>query len=219
MPTTEHCCLLLFTGSHRFRFTSDSQNNDFGFIFYASATWAAHNLQFPHPHRIGGKIWDESAENAIVSHFEKWEDAPRDEQARLFSMARTIALSLADTAVARSELRSDANMCAQWAVRVLVQTAVDSVLQAAAMAAAAQALKRARSEAAAILLATFRRARDFVAHKNKIVNVPSVPHGCRRLAVAVQVWLFVPVYFALIVLQESKLSFVFLLHVRLRMTL
>jgi hypothetical protein len=219
-PNTEECRQLrLFTPSHRFRFTSDSQNNDFGFIFYASATWAPHNLKFPHPLRIGGKIWDESAESALVLHFEKWEDAPRDEQARLFSMARAIALSLADTAVARSELRRDASMCAEWTVGVLVQTAVDSVLQAVAMAAAAQALKRARSEAAAILLATCRRARDFVAHKSKIVNMPSIPRGCRRLAVAVQVWLCVSLCFALIFLQESKLSFVFLLHVRLRMRL
>ena len=158
-----------------------------GFIFYATATWSPHGLNFPHPPAIGGRIWDETGENALVTRYEKWRDAPRDEQACIQSMARGIAVGLADDAVARCELRRDAMMCSVWSVHFLIRSAIDSSESSAALAAAANARRRIRSYSACVLSAACRRVTCRRVYGAKMVTMPSVPRACNRLAVAVQV--------------------------------
>ncbi len=117
----------------------------------------------------------------------KWADAPLEEQARVNCLAREIVIALADAALAQIELRRDALICSLWVLNLFVQTAVDSSDAAAAQAAAADAHRRYRKQAATILFAASRRARFFLIHGGKIINPPSVPHGCSRLFVAFQV--------------------------------
>jgi hypothetical protein len=120
---------------------------------------------------------------------EKWKDAPREEQARTNAMARSLALSLADSAADRVEFKIDALMCSRWAVTFLIQSATAASHAAAARAAAAEMLRQTRHEAASILAASSRRARDSFIHRNKILVEPSVL-GCRRLTIAIQVCFF-----------------------------
>jgi hypothetical protein len=171
----------------RFRFTSDSQNNDFGFIFYATATWGLQQLNLPHPPGIGGRIWNDGAETALVVRYKKWADAPLDEQAHVNFLAREIVLSLADAAMSQIELRRNATMCSLWVLNLFIQSAIDSSETAAAQAAAADARMRFRKQSATTLSAACRRARCSRIHGGKVVNIPTVPQGCSRLLVAFQV--------------------------------
>ncbi len=175
----------------RYHFTSDSQNNDFGYVFYASATWSPHALDFPHPIGIGGKIWDDTAANALMTRREKWVDGPREEQARVNSMANEVVLSLANDAVSKVELRIDAMTCSSWAVAFLIRFAISASEAASARAAAAAHLMQTRIQSANVLCAVFRRIRDSVLYRNKIVTIPSVSRSCRRLAIAIQVCRFI----------------------------
>ncbi len=170
----------------RYRFTSDSQNNDFGYIFFASATWSPHALTFPHPVGLGGRIWDESAQNPLMVRAEKWKDAPREEQARTNAMARALVISIVDYATAQVEFKIDALACSTWTVAFLIQSAISESHTAAARAAAAEQLKRTSIQAASVLAAALRRVKDSLIHRNKITVAPSV-HGCRRLTIAIQV--------------------------------
>jgi hypothetical protein len=199
----------------RFNFTSDSANNDWGFLFYASASWGPHALNFPHPPGIGGRIWDDLGEKALVTRFKQWEDAPREEQARVRAMMASLVCGLSDTVVTRCELRKDAILCAKWALGVLVQSAINSSDAAAAAAAAADVRRRARLEAASLMVSSCRRVRDSFTHRQKITVLPFVPPGCKRLSVAVQVDCSCACarFTNSELSQESKLSFVFLRHV------
>ena len=172
----------------RFRFCSDSQDNDFGFIFYASATWGPHGLTFPFSPGLGGKVWDDKAEKALVIRREKWKDAPREEQARLFAFARETVVHMADYAVNRVELRIDAALCSAWAVEFLVLSALTTIKVAADRAAAAAARAQVRNRAGNVLCAACRRSQALRTHRNKIINAPSVSHQHRRLLVAIEVY-------------------------------
>ena len=191
------CCAILcrshrqFSRVFRYHFSSDSQNNDFGYVFYASATWGPHVLDFPHPIGIGGKIWDDTAANALMTRREKWVDGPREEQARVNAMAYEVVLSLANFAVSRVELRIDAMTCSSWAVAILIRSAISASEAAAARAAAAAHLMQTRSLSANVLCAALRRIRDSVLYRNKIVTAPIVTHSCCRLAIAIQVCRFI----------------------------
>ncbi len=171
----------------RFRFFSDSQDNDFGFIFYASATWGPHGVPFPFFPGLGGKVWDDQAEKALVIRREKWKDAPREEQARLFAFARETVVHMADSAVNRVELRIDAAMCAAWAVEFLVLSAFAAIKEAADRVAAAAARAQVRNRAGSVLCAACRRTQALRTHRNKIIYAPSVSHQYRRLLAAIQV--------------------------------
>ena len=187
--TSTYACALPFilVASLRFHFTSDSANNDWGFLFYASATWGPHALTFPHMPGIGGRMWDDRGEKALVTRFKQWEDAPREEQARVNAMMRALVCGFGDAAVTRCELRRDAIMCSRWALDLLVRSAVGVSEAAAAAAAAADARRRARLHAASLIISACRRVRVSLTHRQNITVLPLIPPRCRRLTVAVQV--------------------------------
>ena len=179
--------LLSNVNRFRYRFVSDSQNNDFGFIFYASATWGPNGVTFPFLPGLGGPIWDEKAEKALYIRREKWYDAPHEEQARIFAFARETVIFLADFVVNRIELRIDAAMCSVWAVQLLVLSAFASIQEAEARQAAASARAKIRNQACTILSAACRRTQYLRIHSNQIIIAPSLPQQYRRFSVAIQV--------------------------------